>query len=99
MKIQSLQVKFSNKKGNKCAKFSAYIGAENSSFTQSGTFRSDYEFKQFDSKSKFVSAIEKVLSNPNAVIERVIIDGVTAGSLRDNEIVLLKMSLDSINNQ
>ena len=73
--IQTFSVKFSNKKNNNCARFSAYIGKENSSFTQSGDFRSDFAFKMYDDLKSLKNAIVKYLKNPNARIERVSVDG------------------------
>jgi hypothetical protein len=75
MSITDIRVKFGNKKNNKRAYFNAYIGPANTYFGQSGDFRSDYAFKQFDCKVEFDKAICKYLNNINARVELLELNG------------------------
>lgn len=73
-KIESISVKFKNKNNNKRVRFSAYFGKENNSFTQNGSFRSDWDFKQFTNFASFKKAVYKYAENESAYATRVMID-------------------------
>jgi predicted KAP-like P-loop ATPase len=74
--VYSFEVRFSNAKNNKCTKFGGSLCSETGwGFTQFGSFRSEYEHNFFNSKADFIKAIEKFFSNPNARIERFVVDG------------------------
>ena len=80
MSINEIRVKFDNKKNNKRAYFTFVaksLTGSNPYFGQSGDFRSDYTWVQFESKKQFVAAVNKYLNNPNARIERLELDGKT----------------------
>lgn len=100
MSFTELRVKFDNKKNNKRAYFTAYFGSANMYFGQSGDFRSDYAYAQFDNKKQFIAAVNKYLKNPNARIERLELDAQVV--LRDTSSnfdvreTILKAALESI---
>jgi hypothetical protein len=100
MSITEIRVKFDNKKNNKRAYFTAYFGPANTHLGQSGDFRSDYAWVQFESKKQFVAAVNKYLKNPNARIERLELDGNTMSASDVPELdvrhTILKAVLENI---
>jgi hypothetical protein len=99
--IQNLETRFIHQKSQNCVSFAAYIGDNNSSFTQSGDLRSDYAWKEFDNKKQFVKAIEKYLSNPYASISRVVLNNEFLGdspfaSFDSGREFVLKMILEEL---
>jgi hypothetical protein len=75
MSSTEIRVQFANKNTNKRAFFIAYLKSANPYFAQTGDFRSDYSFKQFDCKVEFDKAICKYLNNINARVELLELDG------------------------
>lgn len=73
-KVTSISVKFESTKNNKRVRFAAHLGENNNSFIQQGSFRSDWDWKQFTDINSFKKEIEKYAKTEKAYASRVMID-------------------------
>jgi hypothetical protein len=103
MAFTEVRVQFANTNTNKRAFFlflSKTPSGLNPYFAQTGDFRSERTWNQFDNNKQFVAAVNKYLNNPNASIERLELNGSTmsASDVAELDIrqTLLKIALDNL---
>lgn len=68
MSTHQFKIKFANLKNNKAVSFIGSLDESVWNFYQYGSFRSEYEVKYFIGKEDFISALNKFMSNPSAVV-------------------------------